>query len=112
MWSNPSFIRPTPPHLRPKPIQICLGAGAREDLNSIKRWWVAALNATQDLENIVSTACVPVFAIDLEGRVVEWNDNLRKLTGAAAMFPCRGVIDRACSASGRVHVNIYAALLS
>jgi len=53
----------------------------RDDLNAIKRWWVAALNATHDLENIISTACVPVFAIDLEGRIVDWNDNLHKLTG-------------------------------
>jgi len=53
----------------------------REDLTTIRHWWVAALTASKDLESLITQARVPVFALDLDGNIIEWNDNLTKLTG-------------------------------
>mmetsp|Transcript_118481 Transcript_118481/g.330531 ORF Transcript_118481/g.330531 Transcript_118481/m.330531 type:complete len:1189 (-) Transcript_118481:202-3768(-) len=52
-----------------------------EYLGSIRHWWLAALAASKDLENVVKKAMLPVFSLDLDGRITAWNDNLEKLTG-------------------------------
>lgn len=55
----------------------------REDLGVIHSWWLATVVATEDLDNLVRRALVPVFSLDLQGRISAWNDSMEKLTGLA-----------------------------
>lgn len=53
----------------------------RQDLDMMRSWWVAALAAGRDLDNVIQLARIPILSVDLKGRIVEWNNNLVKLTG-------------------------------
>jgi len=55
----------------------------RQDLHSIRRWWVAALAAGRDMTSLIQRAKVPVFLLDMDGCILDWNDNLRSLTGCS-----------------------------
>jgi len=53
----------------------------RQDLTVMRKWWIAALAASKDLDNLIQQARVPVLNLDVEGRILDWNSNLEKLTG-------------------------------
>mmetsp|Transcript_87074 Transcript_87074/g.188463 ORF Transcript_87074/g.188463 Transcript_87074/m.188463 type:complete len:1152 (+) Transcript_87074:95-3550(+) len=52
-----------------------------EAFMAIGRFWTAADSANKDLGNLVRGAMLPVFALDLDGRITLWNGVLEKLTG-------------------------------
>uniref|UniRef100_A0A7S4T7T9 histidine kinase n=1 Tax=Alexandrium monilatum TaxID=311494 RepID=A0A7S4T7T9_9DINO len=53
----------------------------RTDLLIIRHWWMAALSASHDLEILIQKARLPIFGLDLQGRVMAWNQSLETLTG-------------------------------
>eukprot|EP00445_Apocalathium_hangoei_P039453 CAMPEP_0203954084 /NCGR_PEP_ID=MMETSP0359-20131031/87270_1 /ASSEMBLY_ACC=CAM_ASM_000338 /TAXON_ID=268821 /ORGANISM="Scrippsiella Hangoei, Strain SHTV-5" /LENGTH=697 /DNA_ID=CAMNT_0050887593 /DNA_START=43 /DNA_END=2133 /DNA_ORIENTATION=- len=53
----------------------------RQDVDTVRRLWLASTSASLDLQNMINGAKAPVFALDLEGRITQWNANLHALTG-------------------------------
>uniref|UniRef100_A0A7S4T8Z2 histidine kinase n=1 Tax=Alexandrium monilatum TaxID=311494 RepID=A0A7S4T8Z2_9DINO len=51
------------------------------DLLIIRRWWMATMSVSQDLETLIQRAQLPIFGLDLHGRVTTWNQSLKDLTG-------------------------------
>ncbi|CAE8655762.1 unnamed protein product [Polarella glacialis] len=55
-----------------------------ESLSCIGHWWSESMHAKQDVEYLISAACVPIFAMDPGGKIISWNDAMTKLTGLHA----------------------------
>eukprot|EP00440_Ansanella_granifera_P035180 gb/GFBE01038155.1/.p1 GENE.gb/GFBE01038155.1/~~gb/GFBE01038155.1/.p1 ORF type:complete len:138 (+),score=28.00 gb/GFBE01038155.1/:1-414(+) len=53
----------------------------REGAMEIRRWWVASRAATKDLQELLDKAQVPIFSLDVNGRVRQWNMSMFELTG-------------------------------
>jgi len=67
---------------------ICIIQGAllsairhKETLQHMQRLFAEARMAKDDLDNVIRRACVPVFQLDLQGRITVWNASLEALTG-------------------------------
>jgi len=67
---------------------ICILQGALlsvirhcESVDNLKHWFLSALAAKEDLDNLIRKACVPVFTLDLQGNILAWNESLEELTG-------------------------------
>jgi len=69
-----------------KVFQSCLLAMIRnyEDLRIMQHWWLESVAARRDFERLVKQARVPIFALDRQGHVTSWNENVANLTGLAA----------------------------
>eukprot|EP00930_Biecheleria_cincta_P019766 TRINITY_DN15012_c0_g1_i8.p1 TRINITY_DN15012_c0_g1~~TRINITY_DN15012_c0_g1_i8.p1 ORF type:complete len:1104 (-),score=197.92 TRINITY_DN15012_c0_g1_i8:553-3864(-) len=53
----------------------------REGAAEIHRWWLASTNMHKDVQQLLETAQVPIFSLDLRGMVTQWNSSMTKLTG-------------------------------
>eukprot|EP00931_Biecheleriopsis_adriatica_P044861 TRINITY_DN25715_c0_g1_i1.p1 TRINITY_DN25715_c0_g1~~TRINITY_DN25715_c0_g1_i1.p1 ORF type:complete len:1004 (-),score=179.56 TRINITY_DN25715_c0_g1_i1:133-3144(-) len=52
-----------------------------QDMISVRDWFHRTQAAKNDLERVITMACVPMASIDLHGKVVAWNSSLEEMTG-------------------------------
>jgi PAS domain S-box-containing protein len=63
------------------PIQLCKLAGVAQDVTGTKKNEIAVSAIANELRQLVNTANAPIFGIDVDGRVNEWNNKTIEITG-------------------------------
>lgn len=53
----------------------------REGAAEIHRWWLASTAMHKDIQQLLDKAQVPIFSLDMSGKITQWNTSMTKLTG-------------------------------
>eukprot|EP00930_Biecheleria_cincta_P030167 TRINITY_DN2091_c0_g1_i1.p1 TRINITY_DN2091_c0_g1~~TRINITY_DN2091_c0_g1_i1.p1 ORF type:complete len:995 (+),score=204.87 TRINITY_DN2091_c0_g1_i1:3-2987(+) len=66
----------------------------REGAIEIHRWWMASTSMQRDLQELLDKANVPIFSMDLDGKITQWNSSMSKLTGFKTdSVQCKHLVD-------------------